>query len=46
MKGSFATEAEKLFNPGNNTIMSIRHANAHVMPAIILIFLILGNIRK
>jgi hypothetical protein len=41
MKGSFDTESEKLFNPGNKIIIRIRQKKAQEIPAIIFTFFIL-----
>jgi hypothetical protein len=41
MKGSFDTESEKLFNPGNKIIIRIRQKRAQEIPAIIFTFFIL-----
>jgi hypothetical protein len=41
MNGSFETETEKLFKPGNKIIIRIRPRNAQEIPAIIFAFFIL-----
>jgi hypothetical protein len=41
MNGSFDTESEKLFSPGNKIIIRIRQRKAHEIPAIIFTFFIL-----
>jgi hypothetical protein len=40
MKGSFETETEKEFNPGNKMIIRIRPRNAQEIPANIFTFFI------